>query len=130
MPSTATWELEANLPTGNVIPVGPDIDARRWRPLAGLALDDVYTELGAQGEWFAAEVRDTDSSRRVAVWSDRSFREHVVFAPPNRSVICLEPYTCPTDAFNLHARGLDAGVVVLPPGGRWRGTVEIQASAS
>ena len=52
-------------------------------------------------------------------------RGWVVFAPTNRPVICLEPYTCATDAHNLHARGLDAGMIVLPPGETWEGRIRI-----
>jgi galactose mutarotase-like enzyme len=31
--------------------------------------------------------------------------------------VCIEPQTCPTDAFNLHERGVASNMIVLPPGG-------------
>ena len=57
--------------------------------------------------------------------ADASFREWVVYAPPGRPTICLEPYTCTTDAFNLAAQGIDGGLVAVEPGGVWRGSVWI-----
>jgi aldose 1-epimerase len=130
LPASAIWELDDLITTGQRRPVDDAFDARDWRALAGTYLDDVYTELALDDAgWFAAEVRDPNSGRRIAVRSDRAFREHVVYAPPNRSVVCLEPYTCPTDAFNLQSRGIDAGVVILDPGERWSGKIEIVATA-
>ncbi len=128
LPANAFWELDDLITTGERRPVEEAFDARQWRSLAGAHLDDVYTDLTLDGGWCWAEVRDPDSGRRIAVRSDSAFREHVVFAPPNRSVICLEPYTCPTDAFNLQSRGIDAGVVILDPGEQWTGRVEIIAT--
>jgi aldose 1-epimerase len=55
-----------------------------------------------------------------------NFRDLVVFTPPHRQAIALEPYTCTTDAINLQARGIDAGWLVLEPGRVWRGQVEIR----
>ena len=55
--------------------------------------------------------------------SDAQFRELVVYTPPGRDAICFEPYTCPTDAINLEARGIPAGVIVLAPDEIFAGTV-------
>jgi len=43
--------------------------------------------------------------------------------------ICLEPYTCTTDAINLQQQGLDAGLRVLEPGESWRGIIEMHLSS-
>ena len=129
IPAGQVWELDQLIPTGRRLPVDQGFDARNWRALGDAALDDVYTDLDLEGGWFTAEVREPQSNRRIAVRSDSAFREHVVYAPPNRSTLCLEPYTCPTDAFNLLSRGIDAGVIILDPGERWTGRVEIIATA-
>jgi hypothetical protein len=34
-------------------------------------------------------------------------------------VVSIEPYTCATDALNLQARGIDAGLLRLAPGEHW-----------
>jgi aldose 1-epimerase len=129
VPADSFWELDNLIATGRERPITEAFDARAWRALAGAHLDDVYGDLALDNGWFSAEVRDPANGRQIAVRSDSAFREHVVFAPPNRSTLCLEPYTCPTDAFNVQARGIDAGVVVLDPGERWTGRVEIVATA-
>jgi aldose 1-epimerase len=127
VPASQLWELESQLPTGEVQPVETGFDARDWRPLDDVLLDDVYTGLELQDGWFTAQLRDPASGRQIVVRSDSAFREHVVYAPLHIAAVCLEPYSCVTDAFNLAARGLDAGLVVLEPGQTWRGRVVIEA---
>jgi galactose mutarotase-like enzyme len=61
------------------------------------------------------------------VRSDSGFREEVAFAPLARDVLCLEPYSCPTYAFNLEARGTAAAVTKLELGREWRGSIENEA---
>ena len=67
---------------------------------------------------------------RVELWASPAFRELVAFTPPHRQAVCLEPYTCVTDAAHLQAQGIDAGWLSLPPGGRWTGVVEMVVGAS
>lgn len=57
--------------------------------------------------------------------SDAQFRELVVYKPPRRSSICFEPYTCPTDAINLEAKDIPAGVIVLSPDETFSATVRM-----
>ena len=121
VPADAVWELDRLVPTGRIV---PRTDLRTPKPLGDDAYDDVFTQLDRP---FAATLHDPVAGRSVVVRSDGAFREHVVYAPPDRAVVCLEPYTCPTDAFNLEARGVPAGVVVLEPGERWQGVVWIEA---
>ncbi len=125
VPASHAWELDGFIPTGRSIPVEGRLDLRDFRPLDDEAWDDVFTGLVQP---HVATVRDPVSERTIAVRSGPGFREHVVYAPLDRPVVCLEPYTCPTDAFNLAARGIDAGVVVLGPGDRWQGAIAIEAS--
>jgi aldose 1-epimerase len=127
-PASGFWELDETLcTTGPIKPIAEGFDARSWHPLNDSFVDDVFTGLALENGWFTAEVRDPSNGRSVAVRSDSAFREHVVFAPRHSEVVCLEPYTCTTDAFNLAARGLDAGLIVLNPGETWRGEMAIEA---
>jgi aldose 1-epimerase len=41
--------------------------------------------------------------------------------------MCLEPYTCVTDAINLAPRGIETGWRVLEPGSEFRTWIEIKA---
>lgn len=119
------WVLEASLPTGERRPVEGARDLNAPRRFGDLQLDDVLTDL----EHTPRPDRDGLCWRgRVGgleLFSSADFRELVAFTPPHREAVCLEPYTCTTDAINLRQRGLDAGLRVLPPGGQWSSVVEM-----
>jgi aldose 1-epimerase len=82
-------------------------------------LDDIYTDLVADTDGL---VRCTlqDQQRRLqttVAFDAAQFPHVVVFTPPApRQAICIEPYTCPTDGFNLQERGIESNLVVLQPG--------------
>ena len=44
------------------------------------------------------------------------FRECVVYTPPHRQAICIEPYSCLPGAFHLVDRQVDTGIRILEPG--------------
>jgi aldose 1-epimerase len=123
------WELADNLPTGKTIAVDEPRDLRTGKAVSALHLDDVMTglELRAhdEGLGLAGMIQDAIGTRMLTLWIGAEFREMVVFTPPHREAFCLEPYTCTTDAINLSARGIDAGLRVLQPGEHWRGDVEV-----
>jgi aldose 1-epimerase len=130
VPAAARWELADHLPTGRVLPVDDGFDLRKPRAIAGLALDDVYTSVVARGDGRArATIDDPTLRRRSAIEFDpRSLPECVVYTPPApRRAICVEPQSCPTDAFNLAARGVDAHVVRLAPGEESRWSILIRS---
>ncbi|HET7559116.1 MAG TPA: aldose 1-epimerase, partial [Limnochordia bacterium] len=129
VPAAARWELEACIPTGRVLPVERDFDLRKPRRIEGLTLDDVYTQLEYQKGWGIATLADP-SGLKLEVGFDKAFRELVVYAPPQRDVICFEPYTCTTNALNLQPDGVDAGLLVLQPKQSWRGMIYFAAQAN
>jgi aldose 1-epimerase len=49
----------------------------------------------------------------------------VVYNPPHREAICIEPYTAVPDAFALESRGIAAGLRVLKPGESFKGQIDI-----
>lgn len=122
-PVSGVWRLDERLmPTGEIDRPAAARDLAQDVPLAQEAYDDVYTGLN-QGGPSEVVCTDPDTGVELAVQSDAGFRELVIYAPLDRDVVCLEPYTCVTDAFNLQARGIDAGVIVLEPGESWSGTI-------
>ncbi len=58
---------------------------------------------------------------------DSAFRELVVYTPPHGRSVCLEPYTCITDAIHLSELGIDGGWRVLDPGAEFRTWFQITA---
>lgn len=116
VPAAERWELEAHLPTGRRLPAIGRYDLRFSANLLGLELDDVYTAL--ENEETVCQLDDLDRGLRTEI-SFRSalFPNVTVFTPPSpRAAICIEPQTCPTDAFNLAAtRVPGAGLRLLEP---------------
>ena len=57
---------------------------------------------------------------------DRAFRECVVYTPPHREAICIEPYTCVPDSLQLERQGVNAGLRVLAPGESFQTRIDIR----
>jgi aldose 1-epimerase len=118
LPASAYWPLEGYLPTGDRKPVDARIDFREGQAMAGLKLDDVLTDLAFEGGRCVCRLVDTPSKAEFRLGFDDHFRELVVFTPPfgEGTLIAVEPYTQTTDAINLEARGIDAGLRTLSHG--------------
>lgn len=126
VPARRQWVLDETLvPTGETVPVPADRDFRTPRPLGAINLDDVYTDLLLDDGQSSGTLTDPASGTTLRVSAGPTFREWVIYAPPTRPTICFEPYTCPTDAFNLAQRGLAVGVITLAPGERWSDWLEL-----
>lgn len=129
IPARGRWELESEqqlLPTGRVLPLETGYDFCRGAPLADTELDDVFTDLLLQGNEHICSIYDEASRMRLQVRAGNGFREHVVYAPLDRDVVCLEPYAQTSDFVNLEARGVNAGLINLAPEGEWRGEIHIE----
>ncbi|MCY2966988.1 MAG: aldose 1-epimerase [Planctomycetota bacterium] len=126
-PVSDLWELADSLPTGRRLAIPPEVDLREGLTLAGLKLDHVFGGLKSRGGRTETTVMDPAAGLQVTQSFGPEFRELVVFTPPHGRSVCLEPYTCVTDAINLEARGIDAGWRELPPGGQARLWFEITA---
>jgi aldose 1-epimerase len=115
IPANKRWELAENLPTGKLLDVAGDYDLRELRDTTGLALDDIYTAITAANQ--RCVLTDDDADTATIVESGANLPHVVVYtAPPPRRALCIEPMSCPTDAFNLQARGVDSDVIVLESG--------------
>jgi aldose 1-epimerase len=132
-PARQTWPLTDSLPTGERRPLDPARDLLAPRRFADLQLDDVLTDLpsapiGPDGLCDRGVLRSGGETLRLR--GSPAFRELVVFTPPHRQAFCVEPYTCTTDAINLQQRGVDAGLLTLPPGGQWTAVFEMRLAAA
>ncbi len=128
VPARARWELESKeqlLPTGRVLPLEANNDWSRGAALGGHFLDDVFTDLIYDANEHICSLRDNASRMVLEVRAGPGFREHVVFAPLDQEIVCLEPYAQTTDFVNLSARGVDAGLIVLPPWHQWGADIQI-----
>jgi aldose 1-epimerase len=125
-PASQEWELVDCMPTGRRVPITEAKDLREGAYFDVLKLDDVLTGLG-QTPTVECAILDEEAGLQIMQRFPTAFRELVVYTPPNRDAICLEPYTCVTDAVNLEPQGIDAGWQVLDPGAEFRTWFEIAA---
>jgi aldose 1-epimerase len=121
-PFSRVWELENLCPTGKIAKPDEARDLTAGAKLEDMFFDDVYTKSEAEGRWEAIYT-DPLSGLEVTVSADPSFRELVIYAPYEPDVLCIEPYTCTTNAFNLQRRGIDAGTILLKPNEVWASMV-------
>ena len=129
-PAATLWEADDGIPTGTRVPVPDELDFRTARPIGGLVLDRLFTDLGHGEQTHEEELTEVArlghraAPGQLVVSTSPAFRELLLFTPPHRKAVAIEPYTCASDAANLAGRGVDAGWAVLPPEARWPLTVE------
>jgi aldose 1-epimerase len=128
VPAHKRWELVDSLPTGNLLDVEGSYDLRNGADIAGLQLDDIFTDVIADSDDIArCRLDDLENLLRTEIeFKASEFPDVVVYTPPApRAALCLEPNTCPTDAFNLHDRGIASNVIVLGAGHQVRFKISI-----
>ena len=122
VPLGQRMEAQQMLPTGKLLPVGPDRDLRPGRTLDQLDLDDVYFGM-APGK--RAGVQLGGSNIDLSLEASKEFTHLVVFTPWDRPVFAVENQTSSTDAHNLWTKGFkrEANLLVLEPGAKGGGFV-------
>lgn len=81
-----------------------------------------FTQLLTAGKTTEAQVIDPDSRIVGVMQCSDNFRTLVFYTPQTRPCVCVEPWTCTSNAFNLAAAGIeDSGLIVLAPSQRWQG---------
>lgn len=120
VPVEEYWELADMLPTGRRLAIEASRRLAAGRRFGDCQFDDVFCSFPPRDEAIEATIEDVRSRRRLTIAFDRAFRECVVYTPPHREAICIEPYTCVPDAFRLTGKGIDAGLRHLPPGDEFR----------
>jgi aldose 1-epimerase len=114
VPSRALWPHAAGIPSGQPAPAaGP----WRWADLAP-ASSTLLTDLPT------GEV-DARAGEVVLRWPGDRFGEVVLYRPPDRQSVCVEPWTSVSSAAASLDPGARHGLVALPPGGAWRAWLEI-----
>ncbi len=127
VPAAQRWELIDCLPTGTLLDLDESHDLRDGAYVSAVTLDDVYVGVHCDGPQFECTVIDERAALQVTLTCPPIFREIVAFTPPGRAAICIEPYTCPTDAINLSSRGIDCGWRTLGPGSEFHTWIDITA---
>lgn len=115
-------------------PVRAPFDLRTPQPFVAGAYNGAYTDLTAsEGPEGGAEATLIDSLNRLQVTlrAGPAFRNVVFWSPPGRPELCFEPWTCPSNVFNLAAQGVPHhGLTVLDPGHTWAASMRISLSTT
>jgi aldose 1-epimerase len=101
---------EKLIPTGETTPVKLEDPT----PLVGRQLDDVFGGVSSSEEFWVE-----GNGARISVRFGAKYPVAVVYAPQARNIICFEPMTGITNAFNLAHAGAYQGLQRIAPGERW-----------
>jgi aldose 1-epimerase len=114
-PTTEVWESEGPFPTGKKHLPEAALDFRNPKAVATLQLDTLFGVPSANCNSFAS-LGHSEAMGVLSIEAGEAFREVLLFTPPHRRAVAIEPYTCTTDAANLAEVGIDSGWRVLAPG--------------
>ena len=116
VPVSHVWDLDNLLPTGekSVSPYSGPL--REGLTIGHTQLDDVFSGLDFVNHKCTARVLDPHSRRVVTLTFDDQCPHCVLFNPPHREAICIEPYTTVPDPYSLVERGFDPSLRRLVPG--------------
>jgi aldose 1-epimerase len=118
------WQTEPTLLPARLDPVPSAWDFSSPRPIAATTLDNCFA-----GWRPPATLRWPDRGLSAAISADAACDHLVVFIPPGRDFLAVEPVTHMTDAFNRAAAGqLDTGTRLLAPGATFSCTMRISVS--
>lgn len=125
IPVSRHWPLSEMIPTGQNEP--EPFGLKNSRPFHELTLDNVFDH-GPTGEGDQAESLRVASivgkTSRLELRYDTDYPFCIVYTPPHREAICIEPYTCLPGSAARGLAGLETGLRVLEPGERWQTAVE------
>jgi aldose 1-epimerase len=111
------WELDRMIPTGQIQPVPADKQLAAGLRLGDHQFDTAFTTMQPDADGLLrTKLTDPANGRTLTQTFDASFTQCVVYTPPHREAICLEPYTCIPDAIRLMAEGHETGLQILNPG--------------
>jgi aldose 1-epimerase len=118
------WQTDpTHLPT-RLDPVPPAWNFSAPRPIAVTTLDNCFA-----GWRPPATLRWPDRGLSAAISADAACQYLIVFIPPGRDFLAVEPVTNMTDAFNRAAAGQpDTGTRLLAPGATFSCTMRISVS--
>ena len=126
--ATEKEELHSGMATGNRLSVANNEPEETKRIcIAGQVMDDVYCGL-TQGQPTTIDFRD--AQLMLSLHTSQDFTHLVAYTPANEPWFCVENWTCPPDAHNLYARGLEqqSCLQVVKPGSVYGGWIELKVT--
>jgi aldose 1-epimerase len=125
VPVRERWELVDMIPTGKKEPLPDAEQFENGLRFGDTNFDDVFAGHTFEDKRCVSRIHDPANGRTLQVTFTEVFRECVIYNPPHREAICIEPYTCVPDMIRLQAQEVDAGLRILPAGEAFRGEIRI-----
>lgn len=120
LPATKYWLLDKNvIPTGATEPASKVVPDPLHFRLGDRHFDGIFSGLERDADGRAA-LSVSSQGEKIQVVYGKRYPIAVVYAPRPQDLICFEPYTAPTDAFNLNHEGKLPDLPVLKPGQTFR----------
>ena len=116
VPVEAAWELENLIPTGQRIGIAGLEGLQTGLPLGERVFDNVLTGLTYAGGVARTTLQEPATGRLLWQSLDETFKHVVVYTPPHREAIYMEPYSAIPNALALSQQGVETGLKWLQPG--------------
>lgn len=116
LPAAELYELVDLLPTGVSKKIPKQFDFRSDRSLQDTYMDDLFGKLKKKHGSVSCWLKNRTTNFKLTVISDQNFDYYVLYAPKEHDFICIEPYTCIPNAFNLENAGVKTGLRLLNAG--------------
>jgi aldose 1-epimerase len=119
---------DALVPTGETEPTDKFLPGLTQGVVLGKSfLDSGFTDLERDAEGFG-HIWVKGKTQKIEVVYGKEFDWAIVYAPLDNTLICIEPQTGPTNAFNLEHEGKMKSLIVLEPGKTFKATYWIVPS--
>lgn len=119
------WQTAAadpGIPTG-WSPIAPETDVFKDKDTAGADLDNCFTGWNRQ-----ARLAYTKARYRIDLGASAAFSNLVIYCPPGRDFLCLEPVSHVNDAVSLSGIGAAQQMDHLEPGETLEGTLHFDVT--
>jgi len=126
VPLSTSWETEHLLPTGSSDPSPLAAQLAGGMRFGDMKLDNIFGGLQFNDGKLTASIHDPASGRTLWETFGEEFAACVVFNPPTREAVCMEPYTTIPDPFSLREKGIDPKLRILAPGETFNASIEIK----
>jgi aldose 1-epimerase len=111
------WIVSKQLiPTGETEPTDRFLpEVTRGVSLGQTFIDDGFSQFQRDAKGLG-RVTIQGKTQKIEVLYSKGFDYAIVYAPLNKTLICAEPQTGPTNAFNLQHEGKFKDLIILAPG--------------
>lgn len=114
VPLSTQCGMDGMIPTGQLEATDLTRELTAGLTLGQQQFDTVFLKLEeAQGD-VATSI--ASGALKITQTCGDEFGCYVIYTPPHREGVCIEPYTCVPDPFGLEEKGVASGLTILSPG--------------